>query len=156
MLEETVLPPFKEGYSLLTGTSVFISMLPWDTSAVGLATEAPDGVSDPEQFSDLIHPLRSGATIKTFDSPLVELDEFSRNTPFMQGALEIPADYFRGPMGPALAKILDEKWLEKYDGEPPEGEQPPSQSWSGKWYFYICCWWKVVGPEKIEEPGGAT
>ena len=42
----------------------------------------------------MIHPLDSKHSIKVFDSHVVELDDFSRNTPFQQGALEIPPDYY--------------------------------------------------------------
>ena len=148
--------PMQEGYSLLTGTTIWLSMVPWDTAAIGLRHEtlSPDGIpADPEIFTDLIHPLDSKHSIKVFDSHVVELDDFSRNTPFQQGALEIPPDYFRTPMGPGLADLIDKKWLEQFDEEgPPEGELPPSASWDGSWYFYVACWWKVVGPYVEPEP----
>ncbi|GAA5513656.1 hypothetical protein Dcar01_02400 [Deinococcus carri] len=145
--------PTEAGYSLLTGTTIWLSTEPWDTDAVGLAAGPDDASQDPEVYTDLIHPMASAHTIKLFDSHVVELDEFSRNTPFQQGALTIPPEYFRGPMGPALAGLLDERWRQKYDPDPPpDDERPPSATWDGRWYIYIACWWRVVG-QTVEDAG---
>lgn len=146
--------PTDEGYSLLTGVTMFASIKAWDTQALGLASEGSE-IEDPEAFSDLVHPLLSPNTIKVFEGPLTELDGFTRNTPFMQGGLKFPEEYFRGPQGPSFAELLDERWRERHDGTPPEGEVPPSQAWDGRWYFYAVLWWKVVGPD-VQQSGGAT
>lgn len=147
---QSEISPSKIGYTLLTGTTVWLSTSAFDTAAVGLATEGQDA-GTPEQFVSLIHPLESESTIKVFASHLVELDEYSRNTPFQQGALEIPPEYFRSPMGPNLAAILDEKWRQSFEPDPPPEDQfPPSETWDGEWYFYIACWWRVMGETEQE------
>jgi hypothetical protein len=130
------------GDSLLTGTSMWISRSPWDPEAIGQRSD-PDN----PDASDLIHPMISADTIKLFDTPLDELTFDARNTPFQQGSLEIPANYFRGPMAPALASIMDQQWRESFDpDEPPQDAEPPSASWNGKWYFYVASWWRVAAP----------
>ena len=114
--------------SILTGTSMWISRSGGDEDAVGEQTDPDTGTGD----DGLVHPLLSTSTIKIFDTHVVELDKESRNTPFQQGALTIPPDYFRGPLGPALASLMDKQWKESFDPEdPPEDEQPPSRSWDG-------------------------
>ena len=136
----------KEGASLLTSTVMWVSKSPWDEQAIGVQTGED---ADPDA-SDLIHPLLSSDTIKVFETSLDELDEKSRNTPFQQGSLTIPPDYFRGPKGPALASLMDKQWKESFDPEePPDDALPPSRTWDGKWYFYIAAWWKRVADAPV-------
>ena len=46
---------------------------------------------------------------------------------------------------PALARLMDKVWQEKYDpDEPPEGEEPPSKGWDGRWYLHVAAWWQAV------------
>jgi len=137
--------------SILTGTTMWISKKSYDEASLGEVT--PPGPDADPDYSRLVHPLLSSDTIKIFDTHVVELDGESRNTPFQQGALTIPPDYFRGPLGPALAALMDKQWKESFDPEdPPEGAEPPSRSWDGKWYFYVASWWAVTGNVPAQQP----
>lgn len=77
------------------------------------------------------------------------MTEFTSNAegkPYQMSQLKIPESYFRGPLAPALAKLMDKAWRERYDpDEPPEGEDPPSKGWSGRWYLHVAVWWQAVG-----------
>lgn len=143
--------PHDVGEGIVTGATMWLSTLPWDDAAVGPPpTENPDpdaplGEGEGIEGPAIIHPHASPATIQVFEAPMTELTSVSEGKAYQMSQLKIPESYFRGPLGPALARLMDKAWQEKYDpDEPPEGEEPPSKGWDGRWYLHVAAWWQAV------------
>lgn len=168
--------PHDVGEGIITGATMWLSTLPWDDAAVGPPpvttpdpTPPPDGPATPSDPATdpvrppgdpdaplgegegiegpaIVHPLASPATLQVFEAPMTELTSNAEGKPYQMSQLKIPESYFRGPLAPALAKLMDKAWRERYDpDEPPEGEEPPSKAWGGRWYLHVAVWWQAVG-----------
>lgn len=123
------------GPGVLTGVMAWVSRVSWDTQVLGNLSGG---------LGPLLEPLYSPNTLVLTESPLYEL-ESAGGHPWQPSALIIPEQYFRTNMAPNLAAQMDAVWEQSFDPDPvPEGAEPPSVDWDGRWYLHVAAWWQTT------------